>query len=105
MLWQSHVYFDNQSLYEGGKASYNTKLNKMRIHPCINCDDEVRPLQQALQRNKYSQSYGLSDHMVNFWVVKVFMTLLETKKKFLKLTKYLWVRDKYTPNKQCFIFC
>ena len=76
----------------------------MSIHPCTDYDDKVRPLQQALQCNDYSQSYGLSDHMINFCVVKVFMTLLETKKKFLKLTKYLWVRDKYIPNKQCFIF-
>ena len=68
----------------------------MSIHPCIecvtvtiisNCDDEVRPRQQALQCDDYGRSYGLSDHMIDFCVVKVFMVLLETKKKFLKLTK------------------
>ena len=68
----------------------------MSIHPCIDCDDKVRPLQQALKCNDYSQSYGLSDHMINFCVVKVFMTLLETKKKFLKLTKYLSKRQVHT---------
>ena len=51
------------------------------------CDDEVRPRQQALQCNDYGRSYGLSDHMIDFCVVKVFIALLETKKKFLKLTK------------------
>ena len=40
----------------------------MSIYPCIECDDEVKPRQQALQ-------------------LKVFMALLETKKEFVKLTK------------------
>ena len=59
----------------------------MNIHPSIGCDDEVRPRQQALQSDDYGRSYGLSDHMIDFWEVKVFMALLETKIKFLKLTK------------------
>ena len=75
----------------------------MSIHPCI--DDEVRPRQQALQCDDYGRSYGLSDHMIDFCVVRVFMAMLETKKKFLKLTKCLWVRNEYVPNKQRFIFC
>ena len=63
------------------------KLATIRIQTDQNeCDDEVRP-QQALQCNDYGRSYGLSDHMIDFCVVKVFMALLETKKKFLKLTK------------------
>ena len=76
----------------------------MSIHPCIECDDEVRPRQQALQRDDYGRSYGLSDHMIDFCVVKVFTALLETKKKFLKLTKRPWVRNDYIPNEQRFIF-
>ena len=43
------------------------------------------------------------DHMIDFCVVKVFMALLETKKKFLKLMKGPWVRNKYILNKQCSI--
>ena len=39
-------------------------------------------------------------HMMDFCVVKVFMVLLETKKKFHKLTKRLWVRDDFIPNEQ-----
>ena len=76
----------------------------MSIHPCIECDDEVRPRQQALQCDDYGRSYGLSDHMIDFCVVRVFMAMLETKKKFLKVTKCLWVRNEYVPNKQRFIF-
>ena len=58
----------------------------MSIHPYIGCDVEVRPRQQALQCD-YGRSYGLSDHMIDFCVVKVFVALLETKEKFLKLMK------------------
>ena len=43
------------------------------------------------------------DHMIDFCVVKVLMALLETKKKFLKLMKGQWVRNKYILNKQCSI--
>ena len=43
----------------------------MSIHPCIECDDEVRPRQQALQRDDYGRSYGLSDHMIDFCVVSL----------------------------------
>ena len=45
----------------------------MSIHPCIECDDEVRPRQQALQCDVYGRSYGLSDHMIDFCIVKIFM--------------------------------
>ena len=38
--------------------------------------------------------------MIDFCVVKVFMALLETKKKFLKLSKGPWVRNEYIINKQ-----
>ena len=76
----------------------------MSIHPCFECDNEVSPCQQALQCDDYGRSYGLSDHMIDFCVVKVFMALLETKKKFLKLTKCPWVRNEYIPNEQRFIF-
>ena len=34
------------------------------------------------------RSYGLSDHMIDLCVDKVLMTLLETNKKFLKLTNF-----------------
>ena len=34
-----------------------------------------------------TQAYLNSEHTIDFCVVKVFMVLLETKKKFLKLTK------------------
>ena len=49
------------------------------------------------------------DHMafLTIWsisVYSVFMVLLETKKKFLKLTKCPWVRNEYIPNEQRFIF-
>ena len=36
-----------------------------------------------------TQTYFNSEHTIDFCVVKVFMVLLETKKKFLKLTKRL----------------
>ena len=76
----------------------------MSIHPYIGCDVEVRPRQQALQCDDYGRSYGLSDHMIDFCVVKVFVALLENKKKFLKLTKCPWVRNEYISNEQRFIF-
>ena len=38
--------------------------------------------------------------MIDLCVVKVFMALLETKKKFLKLSKGPWVRNEYIINKQ-----
>ena len=44
---------------------------KMSIHPCIECDHEVRPRQQALQCDGYGRSYGLSDHMIDFCVVSL----------------------------------
>ena len=47
-----------------------------------------------------TQTYFNSEHTIDFCVVKVFMVLLETKKKFLKLTKRPWVRNDYIPNKQ-----
>ena len=43
----------------------------MSIHPCIECDNEVSPCQQALQCDDYGRSYGLSDHMIDFWVVSL----------------------------------
>ena len=39
-----------------------------------------------------------SDNTIDFCVVKVFKTLLETKKEFLKLTKCPRVRNKYRPT-------
>ena len=45
-----------------------------------------------------------SNYMIDFYVAKVFMALLGTKKKFLKLTKCPWVRNEYIPNEQRFIF-
>ena len=50
-----------------------------------------------------TQTYFNSEHTIDFCVVKVFMVLLETKKKFLKLTKRPWVRNDYIPNEQRFI--
>ena len=77
----------------------------MSIHPSIECDDEVSPRQQALHCDDYGRSYGLSDHTIDFCVVKVFMVLLETKKEFLKLTKRPWVRNDYLSNEQrCILF-
>ena len=43
----------------------------MSIHPCIECDNEVTPCQQALQCDDYGRSYGLSDHMIDFCVVSL----------------------------------
>ena len=34
-----------------------------------------------------TQTYFNSEHKIDFCVVEIFMVLLETKKKFLKLTK------------------
>ena len=77
-LRRSHVYFDPIKVY-----MKRVKLATIRIQTDQNeCNDEVRP-QQALQCNDYGRSYGLSDHMIDFCVVKVFMGLLETKKKLL----------------------
>ena len=75
----------------------------MSIHPCIECNDKVRPRQQALQCDDYGRPYGLSDLMINSCVIKVFTALLESKKKFLKFTKRPWVRNEYIPNEQRFI--
>ena len=50
-----------------------------------------------------TQTYFNSEHTIDFCVVKVFMVLLETKKKFLKLTKRPWVRNDYIPNEQRWI--
>ena len=50
-----------------------------------------------------TQTYFNSEH-IDFWVVKVFVVLLETKKEFLQLTKRPWVRNDYTPNeKRCIL--
>ena len=49
-----------------------------------------------------TQTYFNSEHTINFCVVEVFMVLVETKKKFLKLTKRPWVRNDYIPNEQRF---
>ena len=50
-----------------------------------------------------TQTYFNSEHTIDFCLVKVFMVLLETKEKFLKLTKRPWVRNDYIPNEQRFI--
>ena len=47
-----------------------------------------------------TQTYFNSEHTIDFCVVKVFIVLLENKKKFLKLTKRPWVRNDYIPNEQ-----
>ena len=39
-----------------------------------------------------TQTYFNSEHTIDFCVVKVFMVLLETKKKFLKRTKRPFLR-------------
>ena len=50
-----------------------------------------------------TQTYFNSEH-IDFWVVKVFVVLLETKKEFLQLTKRPWVRNDYIPNeKRCIL--
>ena len=70
------IFWSDQSIYEEGKASYNTNTNWSKwafILSCIECDDEVRPRQQALQCDVYGRSYGLSDHMIDFCIVKVFI--------------------------------
>ena len=46
-----------------------------------------------------------SDNTIDFCVVKVFMTLLETKKEFLKLTKCLRVRNEYRPTNNASFCC
>ena len=51
-----------------------------------------------------TQTYFSSDHTIDFSVVKVFMVLLETTIKFIKLTKGPWVRNDYIPNERRFIF-
>ena len=76
------------------------------LHPFICCyrNEERFPL--LLETNNalkiVTQAYFNSEQTIDFCVVKVFMVLLETKKKFLKLTKRLWVH--YIPNEQRFIF-
>ena len=51
-----------------------------------------------------TQTYFNSEHTIDFCVVKVFIVLLENKKKFLKLTKRPWVRNDYIPNeKRCIL--
>ena len=50
-----------------------------------------------------TQTYFNSKHTIDFYVVKVFIILLETKKKFLKFTKRPWERNEYILNEQRFI--
>ena len=51
-----------------------------------------------------AQTYFNSELTIDFCVVKVFMVLLETKKKFLKLRrKGKKLRNDYIPNEQRFI--
>ena len=50
-----------------------------------------------------TQTYFYSEPTIDFWIVKVFMVLLETKKEFLKLTKRPWVRNGYIPDEKRFI--
>ena len=74
------------------------------LHPFICCyrNEERFPL--LLETNNalkiVTQAYFNSEQTIDFCVVKVFMVLLETKKKFLKLTKRPWVRNDYIPNEQ-----
>ena len=57
----------------------------MSIHPCIKCADEVRPRQQALQCDDYGRSYGPSDHMIDFCIVKVFVQFVVFEKIYMYL--------------------
>ena len=113
-LWRSHVYFDPITVYMKRVELATIRIrtdqimliwtDQISIHPSSECDDEARPRQQALQCDDYGRSYGFSDPMIDFCVVKVFVALLETKKKFLKLTKCPWEGNEYIPNKQRFTF-
>ena len=67
----------------------------MSIHPCIECDDEVRPRQQTLQCDDYGRSYDLSDHMIDFCVAtlinielpdRIILVLWRLETKFTKAT-------------------
>ena len=50
-----------------------------------------------------TETYFNSDHTINFFVVKVFMVVLQTMKHFLKLTRCQWVRNDYMPKEKDFI--
>ena len=50
-----------------------------------------------------TETYLNSDHTINFFVVKVFMVVLQTMKHFLKLTRCQWVGNDYMPKEKDFI--
>ena len=74
------MYFDPIKVYmkrvKLATIRIRTDQNEHSSLHCIERDDEVRPRQQALRCDDYGRSYGLSDHMIDFCVVKVFYFIL-----------------------------
>ena len=113
-FWPYDRFLCSQSLHgfvrnqEKVSQAYEMSVSKKRVHTKRTTlhffvrNGERFPL--LLETNNafriVTQTYFNSEHTIDFCVVKVFMVLLETKKKFLKLTKRPWVRNDYIPNKQ-----
>ena len=103
-----HGFVRNQ---EKVSQAYETSVSKKPVHTKRTTlhffvrNGERFPL--FLETNNafriFTQTYFNSKHTIDLCVVKVFMVLLETIKKFLKLTKRPWVRHNYIPNEQHFI--
>ena len=91
-LSKSSWHFKKQ---ERVSQAYEMSVSKKRVHTKRTTlhffvrNGERFPL--LLETNNafriVTQTYFNSEHTIDFCVVKVFMVLLETKKKFLKLTK------------------
>ena len=113
-FWPYDRFLCSQSLHgfvrnqEKVSQAYEMSVSKKRVHTKRTTlhffvrNGERFPL--LLETNNafriVTQTYFNSDHTIDFCVVKVFMVLLKTKKKFLKVTKRPWVRDDYIRNEQ-----
>ena len=116
-FWPYDRFLCSQSLHgfvrnqEKVSQAYEMSVSKKRVHTKRSTlhffvrNGERFPL--LLETNNafriVTQTYFNSEHTIGFCVVKVFMVLLETNKKFLKLTKRPWVRNDYIPNEERFI--
>ena len=130
-LWIDNLTFDVVQFIKYVRQAYEMSVSKKRLHTNEQCfillletnnaslwcykrttlsfgvtNEQRFPL--VLPTNNafrtVTQTYFSSDHTIDFCVVKVFMVLLETTIKFIKLTKGPWVRNDYIPNERRFIF-
>ena len=98
---KSIIWWKSRSLQSFGLRRWCTMLAALRFQCGLGSFPFLLETNNAFR--VVTQTYFKSDHTINFCVGKVFMVLLETKIKFLKLMKWLWVRNDYIPNEQHFI--